>query len=246
MPEKFMGSDLISAKEAGAILGLTPRSVHHQVRQGILHPQYPRGRKLNAPELFSRAEVEALAEVRAKGMGMPQLTSMAVRSYATSRALERRVEVLEQLLGADTVRLPTEEGEVHALYLEACDVRQAPPAEDVRQVMRWTGIFIALGEEYLDIMEHVTGDTNVWQVLMDVGAAFVRDSPIDKFPTDKELEAAYGYLQFSRKNLRQVCYFHVRQREGPHIAGRLLSPGSEDMHAGVFRLLASVFGPATQ
>lgn len=242
MPEKFMGSDLIDAKEAGAILGLTPRSVHHQVRQGLLRPQYPSGRKLNAPELFSRAEVESLAEARDNGLGLPQLSSMAVRSYAASRSLERRVAVLEQLLGTGAPVLSTREEDVHSMYLEARDVRRAAPAASVEQVMRWAGIFIAIGEEYLDVMEHVTGDTGAWQVLMDVGGAFVKDAPIEQLAQDKELEAAYGYLQFSRKNLRQVCYFHVRCREGPHVAARLLAPSSEDMHAGVFRLVASVFG----
>jgi len=240
MREEAMGSDLIDVMEAAELLGVSHRSVHHFVRQGLLKPRYPRGRKLNAPELFLRDEVCALVEAREKRFDFRYTGTIAMQAHASSRALERRVEFLEQLLGRSFATLSLDEEDIVALYAEAKEGVEVPPI-DVTGVMRWAGIFLSMGEEFLELLASATNDIESWKVFLDLSAAMLRDAPLDTLSYDKELEAAYGYFRYARESLRRVMYFHVRNQYGPQTAGRTLTVPKEDVHEGVLRLLGGVF-----
>jgi hypothetical protein len=240
MREEAMGSDLIDVMEAAELLGVSHRSVHHFVRQGLLKPRYPRGRKLNAPELFLREEVSALVEARERKLDFRQVGTVALQAHASSRALERRVEFLEQLLGRSYATLPLDEEDVVALYSEAREGIEVPPT-DVTSVMRWSGIFLSMSEEFLEVLTAITNDIEAWKVFLDLSSAMLRDAPLDVLAYDKELEAAYGYFKYARENMRRVLYFHVRNQYGPRTANHTLSLPEEDVHEGVLRLLGGVF-----
>ncbi len=243
MFEKVMGSDLIEVAEAADLLGVSHRSVHHFVRQGLLRPRYPRGRKLNAPEMFHREEVAALAELRERKVDFQQVTAAAMQAHASTRALERRVEFLEKLLGHSRATLPVGEEEVAALYAEARRGIEVPPI-NVDGVMRWSSIFLSLSEEFLEQLVAVTGDEDAWRTFLDLAAAMLQDAPLDTFSYDKELEAAYGYFKYARESARRVIYFHLRNCHGPRTAAHVIRPPEEDAHAGVLNLLSGVFSSA--
>ena len=240
MLEKVMGSSLIEVGEAAELLGVSHRSVHHFVRQGLLRPRYPRGRKLNAPEMFHREEVAALAEAREKKLDFQQITAAAMQAHASSRALERRVEFLEQLLGRSYASLSLEDDDVAAIYAEARQGAEVPPI-DVAGVMRWSSIFLSIGEEFLERLTAVTGDEEAWRAFLDLSAAIIRDAPLDTFSYDKELEAAFGYFRYARENMRRVVYFHLRNCYGPQTASHFVKPLAGDAHTGVLNLLGGMF-----
>lgn len=240
MLEKVMGSSLIEVEEAAELLGVSHRSVHHFVRQGLLRPRYPRGRKLNAPEMFHREEVAALVEARERKLDFHQITTAAMQAHASSRSLERRVEFLEQLLGRSYATLSLEEEDVSAIYAEARRGMEVPPL-NVEGVMRWSAIFLSVGEEFLERLVAVTGDTESWRVFLDLSAAIIRDAPLDTFSYDKELEAAFGYFRYARENVRRVIYFHLRNCHGERAAAYIVKPKTNDAHAGVLNLLGGMF-----
>lgn len=241
MLRKAMGSDLIEAAEAAELLGVSHRSVHHFVRQGLLHPRYPRGRKLNAPALFHREEVAALAEVRERKLDFRQVAATALQAHVSARSLERRVEFLETLLGSKYATLSMEEEDVVAVYADARQASEAPPAR-VDEIMRWSSIFMGIGEEFLEALEAFTSDSEAWRVFLDLASATIRDAPLEDFAHDKELEMAYAYLKYARETMRRVVFFHVRNRYGERTANEFITTPEEDVHAGVLRLLGGVLG----
>lgn len=239
MFRKVMGRDLIGVKEAAELLDVSPRSVHHFVRQGLLKPRYERGRGLNAPEMFHKEEVVALSEVRREKVDFKSVVAAARQAHASSRSLERRVEFLEKLLGHSIVTLSLEHDDVVSMYAAARAGIEVPPVT-VDGVMHWSKIFLALGEEFLEELEAATSDPDAWSVFMDLSAAMLRDAPLDDFLHDKELEAAYGYFKYARENMRRAIYFHLRNRFGDQAARRF---GAQDSHSEVLRLLSGVFSP---
>jgi len=239
MVRKVMGRDLIEVKEAAELLDVSPRSVHHFVRQGLLKPRYERGKGLNAPERFHKEEVVALSEARREKADFKSVLASARQAHAASRSLERRVEFLEKLLGHSTVTLSLEHDDIISLYSAARLGIEVPPAT-VEGVMYWSKVFLALGEEHLEILEAATSDPEAWSVFMELSTAMLRDAPIDDFVHDKELEAAYGYFKYARENMRRAVYFHLRNRFGDQTARRF---GAQDSHSEVLRLLSGVFNP---
>ena len=190
--------------------------------------------------MFLREEVAALAAAREKKLDFQKVGLVAAQAHASSRALERRVEFLEQLLGRSWATLSLAEDDVVSLYNEARDGIEVPPIK-TEEVMRWAGVFLSMGEEFLDVLVAITGDVDAWRVFLDLAAAMLRDAPLDTLTYDKELEAAYGYFRYARENLRRVLYFHVRNHHGPQIAGRMVGTPDENVHEGVLRLLGGVF-----
>lgn len=238
MREKTMGSDLIDVMEAAEILGVPYRSVHHFVRQGLLKPRYPRGRKLNAPVLFVREEIEALHDARKRSFDFTQVGTLALQAHASSRALERRVEFLEQLLGSAYHTLSLEEEDVISLYAQAKECAEFPIIE-VDAIMYWSKVLLALGEEFLEVLSSMTNDEEAWHVFLDLSSALIREAPLDQLNYDKELEAAYGYLKYATINMRRTVYLHLHNRLGPRAAQKIIGK-PQDVHEEVLRLLAGV------
>lgn len=219
-----MGSNqLISAKEAAAILGLSVASINHLVRQGMVQPVYSKDRRLSERG-YRREEIAALAEARERGLNLPRVASMAARSYATARALEHRVDRLEQVLGIGANPLPLDEESVLALYAEASD-RLRPPRK-LDEITRWTRTFLAMGEEFFELLEAYTGDEDGWAVFMDYARAALEAEPED---AHIEMKQAYELLFAARNHLRNVSFVYTRNKYGARKANSIFH-GDEHEH----------------
>jgi hypothetical protein len=142
----------------------------------MVQPVYSKDRRLSERG-YRREEIAALAEARERGLNLPRVASMAARSYAAARALEHRVDRLEQVLGIGANPLPLDEESVLALYAEASD-RLRPPRK-LDEITRWTRIFLAMGEEFFELLEAYTGDEDGWAVFMDYARAALEAEPED-------------------------------------------------------------------
>jgi MerR-like DNA binding protein len=231
MAAALMGNNgFVTAEEAGNILGVKTGEVHYLVRRGLLRPRYLRPRGKGA--VFSPEEVSALAEVRERGrLDLRGVQNTAAQAFALARQLSRRVEFLESMLGYQSHPMPTDEEQVIALYARAQDEQQDPP-ETVAGILEWARLFVAMGEEFLDLVEAYTNDEAAWKVFMDLSEILLINAPIERFNFDKELEAAYGYLDVGRRNLRNVSFFYVRNRFGTRRANEMFDKAS-DCHANI-------------
>jgi DNA-binding transcriptional MerR regulator len=218
-----MGSNqLISAKEAADTLGISVASINYHVRQGMLQPVYSKDRKLN-DRRYRKDEVEALAEARERGLSLPRVASMAARSYATSRALEHRIDRLEQVLGVGLNPLPLDEESVLALYAEACDKEH--PAHKLSDLARWTRTLFAMGEEFFELLEVYTGDEDGWVTFMDFIRATLDAAPAEASP---EVVQIYEMLRSARNHLRNVSYVYARNKYGAKKANRAFHGDEHD------------------
>ncbi len=240
MGAKRMGSDaLIDPTEAGQLLGVTREHVHHLVRSGMLRPRYAKERGRQAPMRFHREEVAALVETREKKTyDLQKIAGQAAQAFAMARQLERRVELLENFLGRMTWPLETDEESVVALYARAQDAQQEPDTS-IAGVMDWARTFIAMGDEYLDLTEAFTGDENCWKVFKDLSDIMIFAVPRDRINFDRELEAAYGYLDVGRRHLQTMSFFYIRNRFGNHVAKELLDV--ESCHEEVLSLATAIW-----
>lgn len=208
-----MGSDgLITVKEAAALLGIRKQSVYDRVHRGYLHPRYRKGGGLNGIMLFNREEVAAAAEAWGKAANFSGLMSRCVQAYALARSLERRVAQLEELLGAHYLPPPTDEDSVRTIYLEAKDDLESPPADQER-IGYWSNFFMSVGEEFFDTLEAYTSNEHAWEAFHDLSRAIAEEAPI-QFAQDPELQETYRMFERARRNLRQVLFFHLRNRYG--------------------------------
>jgi len=238
MATESMGSNgLIDVKAAGAVLGLSPDMVYRLARRGDLTPRYPRGKGLNVPVHFHPEEVSALvAERERDDFDVKKLSSRVAQTNALGRSLERRVELLEKMLNRRAWPLPTDEESVIALYARAQD-EQEKPAKRVSDIIEWARILVAMGEEYLDLTEAFTGDTECWKAFSHLVDIMLIEAPIERLNFDRELEGAYGYLDVGRRNLRAAAFFFIRNRYGSHVANQQLD--AEECHAEILTIASA-------
>lgn len=212
-------SPLITPGEAGEVLGVGEKQVRRYVQRGWLRPVYDKGRGLHAPLLLHSEEVAALAETLEDKPDLTKVTQRAVQSYVLARSLERRVEKLEQLVGAQYDPLPLDQESVRALYAEAREDVDIPPV-DPEKVSFWTRTFMSIGEEFFDALLAYTSNEKAWETFHDLSRAIIEEAPFDRMDQE-ETRALYRCYEKARGNLRAVLFFHVRTRFGTPQATRM-------------------------
>jgi hypothetical protein len=234
-----MGSKpLIPIEEAARILDTSVDNVRSFMRRGILRPQYPKGKGWRKEFLFHAEEVSALAEVREMKLTPDKVASFAVRGYVAARSLERRIEMLEQLIEARTRALPVDEESVIALYQKGMDALGYTPVEK-SELVEWASIFIAMGEEFFEALEAYTDNGEAWWVLYQLARNISAATPVDQLYQDVELEAAYRYFEAARRHFYRVVYFHVRCRFGVRTANRIFEERPNDYHEEILNIIAA-------
>lgn len=229
-----MGSKpLISPAEAAKLLRTDRRGLRRLVRGGFLQEHYS-----SEKPAYHREEVAALRETREVRLTPQRIAAYASRAYAAARSLERRIEMLENVFDLKARKLPCDEESAIALYTEAREAAEFPPSH-IDDVMRWTSIFLAVGQEFFDLLEAYTGDEECWRPFHDLADRMLADKPSDRFFYDKIIETAYGYFEASVRNLKSVCFFHVRNRVGPNTADRIFHEKPSDEYEELLSIIAA-------
>lgn len=218
-----MGStadDEMPASEVAKILNVDIRTLQGMVRRGLLQPAAKR-RTVTASTPFRADEVAAFADVRFKKLDLGFVASMAMRAYVISKANERRIDRVSDLLGLDLPALETDEDSVVRLFIEAQEhelpERVLPPLEEVR---RWATVLFSIDENYLRLVEHHTGCTEPWEPFFELAQRMLEAAPARSTIRSRELEAAFAYLEAARRHFRGVMYFFYRARHGQRAADR--------------------------
>lgn len=234
-----MGSKpLIPIEEAALILDTSVDNVRVMMRKGILRPHFPKGKGFRKEILFHGEEISALAEVREMKLSPDKLASFAVRGYVAARSLERRIEMLEQLMGARAQVLLTDEESVVALYEKGMDALGYTPT-GVGEILEWANILIAMGEEFFEALEAYTDDEEAWWVFHQLIRNIDAETPVEQLYQDPELEAAYRYFGASRRHFLRLAYFHIRSSFGVRAANRVFEEHPNDFHEEVLNIIAS-------
>lgn len=236
-----MGSNhLVSAKAVAGLLGVTPRMVYHYVRSGLLHPRYDKALGRRGTMLFDKHEVSAVAEALSRPATFSEIMVRSTQAHVMARSLLKRVEQLEELLGAKFEQPPLDEEAVMSLYLEARDDLESPPAEPER-INYWARFFLSASEEFFDVLEAYSCKENSWETFYDLSRAIAEEAPLE-LQNDGELQAAYKGFAMGRKHLREVLFFYLRARHGTKDAVRMFE-ADVPAHEKVLRFLSATLDP---
>lgn len=235
MGRKPQTDGLVPKEEAARILSVSTRTVERMAKQGVL-PSTQEG-------LFRLSDLSAVSEVLVDGgkFDLASLAQAAIKATVTARRAEKGLEQLSVLLGLDLPELPMEQEEVLALYVKASEANKLG-VEDPRatDILEWSRTFLAVTEEFLDLVSVYTSSQEPWRVFMELAQELSQRAPKARFPGERDLAAAYSCLNLSRRNLRQVAYFYVRGKKGKRFADKLLPDAELDPHEQVLNLLFSV------
>jgi len=230
MSVKVMGSNrLIPPEEAAEVLGVSVHQVMQLARQGMLRPHYPTGQRLNAPRMYWSEEVSALAEARRRGVTLPEVSVTAAQAFATARALERRVDILEQMCGAGVPPLQLDEDSVVSMWLKVHEYKDRR-ITDADEILNWAKVFMAIGEEYFALIEKVLGKDEPWEPFLELANKLTVNCPIELLDAEPMTRIAYGWLDAGRRSLRHAAYFYIRTKHGlPEATKRFPETGC-DIH----------------
>jgi hypothetical protein len=211
MDRKFMGSELLTGPEAASLLGVDLKTIARMARNGWITPHYS-GSSRKSPR-YKREEILAITEL--KNWRRPDLATVnriAVQALVRSRAVEKRLEQLCILLGADGSRLETSEEEVVRLFLRVEDQLALPEMRlESQDVLEWGRIFLGMNEEYLELVRLYITPPEPWGIFVEL-ARRISEKAADA--SAMELRSAYAYFEVARRSLRNVAYFYIRRTEG--------------------------------
>lgn len=209
--------ELLSFHQTAELLDVTLRHLSHMVRQGYIRPAKV-ARHLRK-SLFRPEDVNAVLELRRRGVDLPTLANVAYQARNLSLNNAAKLEKLCAFLGLENNRLRTDEDSVFMLHMKTMDTLKSQ-LSDLRAsaIMEWASTFNGIDEGYLELLEGFTHDPNPWGLYL--GLANKMMAQQNERP-EANLKFAYSCLDSARRHLRHVSYFYVMTRSGERVANTL-------------------------
>lgn len=206
-------ADIIPAKTAAKMLGVTRSTVQWMMRQGML-TAVPHPKSRPQERYFRVHDVAALVEARSKPRGRAAV--LAEQAIMLSKSNARRLDEICHVLGLDVAVLETSEEAIVALYLKAEEMQLLGERDRIREnpkeILEWARAIYAIDESYLKLVHHFTAIEEPWDVFLSLAQRLSEEAPFARFALHKDLEHAYGYLEAARRNIRHVAFFYSRQK----------------------------------
>lgn len=209
-----MGSEgTVTRQEAAEILEVSASMVSHLTREGILRPKMVDGQSYGGRVYYDAEEVSALKEARERKQTLPAVADTAAQAWAAARIAQRRIEVLEKLLGLKVPSLPDDAESIQALHLQAeDDIKRVINGAD--RVNFWADKFFAICESYLHRVSDVMGTDEPWKVYLELSTRLKSLQDLDSSESDPFEQMAYKRLHTSVERLRRSIFIYCLQRWG--------------------------------
>jgi len=220
---------LIDAHEAGKLLGVTPQQVRRYAREGILAAYLPEGSKLGSEQFYNIDEVREWAKKKSEKVSIHKVYAISVRAEAIAQSNRREINRLRMLTGCNLTPVEYDEASVKDLCLKAKDALKKPPTE-VTEVVEWTRHFFGIHKEFFQLAELYTDNPQPWLPFLTLGELIHRNSPIGRFVYEKDLEAAYGYFNSSRRHLNFAIHLFVTMREDLAAANKVIPEAETNVY----------------
>ena len=140
---------------------------------------------------------------------------MATRAMKLARRNEQRLDRFLYTIGARVKSLPMEEGEMRKLDTDIRRMlRQDLAKVDIKEVLEWARVFLALDSNYLALCEEVFERRDPWYPWVELSDRMMGACPVKDLKCRQDLAAAYGYLDLGRKNVSYQSFFYCRNTKG--------------------------------
>lgn len=216
MPGMSMGTDEgLTAAEAAELLDVSVSRVYQMNREGIIHAV---GR-LRQTLRFSTEEICALAAERQKNesLGLSRMHARLIQLGAQMHTMQRQLESVQRVLGLSLPSIGNDEVEVRSLYIRAQQAVEEPTL-NLDDIRKWTQVFLAIHEEFFELVERYTEDPEPWSVFSRLGQKMNKDCPLLRDTQDDELVIAQRELNMARRNVREAAWLYVTNRRGSEVA----------------------------
>lgn len=211
-----MGTKLLTTKEAAKLLGVTKSMVYHMTRSGLLTAA-ARGKGT----LYKEEDIYAVLQARNEQMDLPKIAILALQARSQIASLEKRVEELYELLGAEYFSLKVDAASVADLHLtvRAALKNEADLTSD--QLKKWAKIFKAIDEKYLKIVNSCTASSTPWLPYLRLANKLVIAAAEAGFGMDYNMRFVLAQLIAARDSLRATSYTYARSALGYKKANEL-------------------------
>jgi hypothetical protein len=216
MPGVSMGTDEgLTAAEAAEILTVSTQRVYQMNREGLIHAVG----KIRGGLRFATEEICALAEERQKNgsLGLPRLHARVIQLGAKMHATERHLQSIDRVLGLSLPNIGYDEADMKSLYFKA---QQAlvEPTLNLDQVREWSQVFLALHEEFFELLERYTDDPEPWRLFLNLGVKMSKDCPLLTEAHNDERSFTKKELDMARRNLRAALWLYITNHRGQRAA----------------------------
>jgi hypothetical protein len=233
MWRESMGREgLVTRGQAAKILGVSPRHVSRLARSGKLTRTFEDGQPIGGEELFSEEEVSAYAELREKGSNPAEVAAMAQQAWAAARAAQRRVELLEKLLGLNVSPLENSREAILALRaLAEEDLGRHINGE--AKVNFWADQLFRMCDIYIEDVREQGFEVPYEPYLSLCHQLLIAEDHTDDNPVNK---LAYKRLRLARVKFRESIFTYYLRTEGKKRALARFPSEFQGLHYDVMML----------
>lgn len=225
--------ELITAKEAADIIGVGPRQLSALARQGFIRTQHKKGDRRTP--YYDPNEIVAYADMKQKGITFAEIAAMAQQNRARVTRLERVVNRLLGVIGADTPTLKLDRQSVISMHLTVEDALELPVYTS-KEVLDWSKIFYSIGEEYFEEVANIFNTPEPWKPYLELAKRMAKKAPFRQMEVDIEVKATYNYLKLATRFVRQAAFFYVRGKSGSREAYRTFPESTGDPHEDILSI----------
>jgi DNA-binding transcriptional MerR regulator len=227
--------ELISSEEAAEILGVTTSRLNQLTREGMI-----RSKLVGNANMYDPSEVHQLKQIRESNLSLAEVAARAARAEMMAYRLERKVDQLLSVIGADIPSADVSPEAVVALHLKVEDCIRTLRVPSVSDVMFWAQTFQALSEEYFRVVAEQFMVEDPWAKYLVLSGKLIKLAPFDRMKHDLELQTAYSFLEMARRSMRQVMFFYVRSTSNKRLAHRLFPESLNDVHEDVLAMVSLI------
>lgn len=216
MSDKHIGSELLTAKEAAKLLGITEETLACYRRKGLVSNKS----LVSGPGKYDKKDLLRLVAAKKDNLAPHEMRARLIEAYALAKKANDRMDILESFLGLDIPIVGVLEQEITQLHYNAGQLTESMRPLSPAEILYWGRTLAGMSDIHLQMVEHYLADPEPWAVFYNGTGAILRNIP-DSRMSDPYNDYVCRYLAMTRKQFAQMSYFYARGTVGPATAAKI-------------------------
>ncbi len=223
--------EVLTADEAARMLGVSRRQLARIVETGLL---------VCRDGGYDPNDVSALKEIRKQKLDLADVAAMAQRAHMEAFRARRELKVLKDIIGYNLPTISLDADAVYSLHTAAenASLQQTPFLPE--EIVDWSRIFLALGEEYFEAVTLHLRIPEPWWVYLDLAGVLLRSVSLKERKLNIEVRTAYDYLASARPSLRHAAFSRAHQVYGKRNSLKMFPDMLGKGHQSVLQIMNSI------